>query len=105
MAKTATADNVVELNAAPDTSKAVTLIGARLKKGEAMKEKKADYDELCKQQNDKYNLNKKAMNVGTTLMKMSDEKYQDFMRSFEGIFTKIKEHRAKAGTQDMLDAK
>lgn len=103
MAKTATADNVVELNPSPDTTKVVTLLNARIKRQEPMKEAKTDYDELCKQQNEKYNLHKKAMNDGTKMLKMSDEKWQDYLRTFEPMFEAIKDHRATVGTQDMMD--
>lgn len=45
----------------------------------------------------------KALGFGFQIWKMSDEKYQDFMRTFRPLLAQIDETRRQQGTRDMLD--
>ena len=93
MAKTATADNVVDMPKAVDTGKIVEALEKRDRAYEPLKDAKSDYDALCKDQNEALGVNKKAMNMLSSLNRMSPEKFQDTIRTLEpGLSALIATH-------------
>jgi len=101
MAEIATADNLNDPEVNFDH-----LIGdldARIDADIPVKEAKTDYDTLCKKQNERAGYHKKAMNWLTALNKMSDEKFEDCVRTLQPGLDFLVESRRQGGTPDMLD--
>ncbi len=94
-------ENVVRLET-PNTKDVVKLCKERLRKKTIVDDARGEYQDLCKAQNEKHHLHKKAMNYLTSIMNMGDDKYQDFMRTFEPGLAAVKEARDEVGTADML---
>ncbi|MEM1149058.1 MAG: hypothetical protein AAGI03_00665 [Pseudomonadota bacterium] len=101
MAKKATAESV-NSSSGVDLSNVIQDLDQRVKRGENMKDAKADYDDLCKMQNERRGYNKVAMNMLTRLSKMGGDKFQDCMRTFKGGLDALIESRAETDTPDMI---